>query len=27
VLVILASEIPVYLAQRITSESGPVGRT
>ena len=27
VLVILVSEIPVYLAQRITSESGPVGRT
>ncbi len=27
VLVILASAIPVYLAQRLTSESGPTGRT
>jgi putative spermidine/putrescine transport system permease protein len=27
VLVILASAIPVYLAQRLTSESGPAGRT
>ena len=27
VLVILASAVPVYLAQRLTSESGPAGRT
>jgi putative spermidine/putrescine transport system permease protein len=27
VIVILASAIPVYLAQRLTSESGPTGRT
>ena len=27
VLVILASAIPVYLAQRLTRESGPTGRT
>jgi putative spermidine/putrescine transport system permease protein len=27
VLVILASAIPVYLAQRLTSETGPAGRT
>ncbi len=27
VLVILASAIPVYLAQRLTSERGPTGRT